>query len=157
MLGLLALSFNAHAANPLGLTGYTGIQVGNLDIEDVDIPYGLLRLGVIKENLAVELRLGTGFDDDHTDGFKVELDSLYGMYGLYHIRFSKASVYAIGGYTEGQTKISQGGNSVRVDKDGFSYGAGIEFYGVNLEYMQYLDKNDIDAKAVSIGYNYYFD
>ena len=47
-------------------------------------------------------------------------------------------------------------NSTQVDDNGLSYGVGVQFYGFNLEYMQYLDTADLEVGAYSIGYNYQF-
>ena len=149
---LLAFFTTAHAEQPVNpLKGYLGVQYGTLELsgdavdDDIDIEYGIIRIGVtLNENIAVEGRLGAGNDDDRSGGIKYELESIGGIYGLYHFRMSPdASVYAIAGWSAGEVKgtidTPTGRQSDQEDDDGLSYGVGVELFGVSIEAMRYLD------------------
>jgi opacity protein-like surface antigen len=167
---LLAFVTTVHAKQPINpLKGYLGIQYGALELsgdavnDDIDIDYGVIRIGVtVNENIAIEGRLGTGNDDDRSGGVKYELESIGGVYGLYHFRMNPdVSVYGILGWSAGEVKGSidtPGGHlSDQEDEDGLSYGAGVELFGVSIEAMRYLDTSEITADAVAVGYTYYFE
>ena len=167
---LLAFVTSAYAERPANpLKGYLGIQYGAMELSgdavdgDIDIDYGILRIGVrVNENIAIEGRLGTGNDDDKSGGVKYELESIGGVYGLYHFRLNPdLSVYGILGWSAAEVKGSintvTGHLSDQEDDDGLSYGAGVEFYGISIEAMRYLDTSDITADAVAVGYTYYFE
>lgn len=49
------------------------------------------------------------------------------------------------------------GQNIQIEEDSFSYGVGLEYRGFNVEWIQYIDTSDIEADAVSIGYNYHFE
>jgi hypothetical protein len=141
-----------------GLNSYAGIQYGQADADIVDLDFALIRMGIeVTDQFHIEGRFGTGIDDDHYRGVKIELKTIGGAYAAYHLPVTEnISAYAIGGWTRVKLKASNGGNSVIDHDNGASYGAGVEVYGVTVEWMQYLDTDDIDASAVSIGYNYHF-
>jgi len=63
----------------------------------------------------------------------------------------------VAGYSQVSFKGSLGNASDQDDEDGFSYGVGVEVYGFNVEYMQYLDTSDLEVGAVAVGYNYKFE
>ena len=168
VIGVLAFASTAQAGestNPLG--SYLGLQYGALELsgdrvdDDIDLDYGMIRLGVtVNESVALEGRAAASDDDDISGGIKFELESLYGIYGLYHFRMNPdASVYGIAGWSFGETKVSintPGGRvSDQEDDHGFSYGIGAELYGVSIEAMRYLDVDDIIADVVAVGYTYH--
>ena len=162
---LLAFVTTVHAKQPVNpLKTYLGIQYGALELsgdvvnDDIDIDYGVIRIGVtVNENIAIEGRLGTGNDDDRSGGVKYELESIGGVYGLYHFRMNPdLSVYGILGWSAAEVKGSidtPGGHVSDQDNDrGLSYGAGVELFGVSIEAMRYLDTSEITADAVAVGY-----
>ena len=141
------------AANDL--TSYIGFD-GTID---VDVDYGMIRLGIMPtDNTAIEYRLGRGTSDDTVNGVDFELESAYGVYGLYHFNFSEnASIYGALGISNVSFKASLGTVSDQDDERGLSYGIGAQLYGFNVEYMQYLDTTDLEVGAVAVGYNYEFE
>lgn len=160
VVSVCALFSQAHAEN--NRTTYIGFQFGSAraddGIIDFEPDYGVIRLGIMPtENIALEWRLGTG-DSDDVNGVTFDLENVYGLYGLYHYNFSaKASIYAVAGYSQVSFKASVGDLSDQGDDDGFSYGIGAQVYGVNVEFMQYLDTSDVEVEALAIGYNYKFE
>lgn len=166
---LLAFFTTAHAEQPTyPLKGYLGVQYGASELsgdeidDDIDIDYGTVRIGVtLNENFALEGRLGGSDDDDSSGGIKYDLESIGGVYGLYHFRIGQnASVYGIAGWSavevKGTIDTPTGHQSDQEDDDGLSYGVGVEFFGISIEAMRYLDTSDITADTVAIGYTYYF-
>jgi len=69
--------------------------------------------------------------------------------------------YAIGGYSNvrGRTSVRSGGVLLSRDTDsvdGGSYGIGVDVslagtLGLNAEYMRYLDKDNYELNAISVG------
>jgi len=54
-------------------------------------------------------------------------------------------------------KASLGNLSDQDDDHGLSYGIGVQVYGFNVEYMQYLNTTELDVGALAVGYNYKFE
>ena len=150
----------AHAGNDR--TTYIGVQLGVLEADDGNLEfeadYGLFRIGIMPtENTALEYRIGTGRSADTVGGVTFELENVYGLYGLYHINFSEnASIYGVAGFSKVSVKASSNNSSDQDDDQGFSLGIGAQVYGINVEYMQYLDTTDLDVRALAVGYNYKF-
>jgi hypothetical protein len=155
IIALLALS----TANANDARGYIGFQLGKADIEDTDLNYGLARVGIkYPNNIAAEVRYGVGANSKTTGGVQVEIDRIIGVYGAYHFDLSdKLSLYGIVGWSEVVINSSDSVDSVDTSQDGISYGIGAEFHGFNVEWMQYLDTEDVETQAIAIGYNYHFD
>jgi len=157
LLGVIAfLCLPTVSAEPRD--SYIGVQLGTAEAEDEELGYGLLRLGVkASDRSFIEFRTGIGLDDTDVDGITVEIERITGIYGTY--RFAQSnnySLYGIGGWSEVTLKGSLGGLSAQQDENGFSYGFGLEIFGLNVEWMQYLDTKELEASAVAIGYNYRF-
>ena len=142
--------------------GYVGLQFGESEADDgfieVETDYRLLRIGYApNKTYAFEYRIGRGSSDDIQNGVRFELENVYGLFGLYHFNFAeKASVYGVLGLSQASFKISNAVTSTQVDDNILSYGAGVQFYGVNVEYMKYLDTSDIEMDTIAVGYNYHF-
>jgi hypothetical protein len=155
MIALLALS----TANANDARGYIGLQLGKADFEDDDLNYGLARIGIkFPNNIAAEVRYGAGANSKTNDGVKVEVERILGVYGAYHFDLAdKLSLYGIVGWSEVVINSTDSLDSVDTSQGGISYGIGAEFRGFNVEWMQYLDTDDVDTQAIAIGYNYHFD
>ena len=155
MIALLTLS-TAHANEA---HGYFGLQLGKADVEDDDLNYGLARIGIkYPNNIAAEVRYGLGTNGKTSDGVTVEVDRILGVYGAYYFDLAdKLSLYGIVGWSEIVINSSDLLDSVDTSQDGISYGVGAEFRGFNVEWMQYLDTDDVETQAIAIGYNYHFD
>lgn len=156
-IGFVTL-LSSTASHAEGLESYLGLQYGTADSEGEELDYGLIRLGVmVSENMAVELRTGIGTDDTTISGITVEIEGISGIYGAYHFNFSdNTSIYGTLGWSDITVKGSMPAGSDQEKENGLSYGIGFEAYGFNVEWMQYLDTNDLEADAIAVGYNYHF-
>jgi hypothetical protein len=174
------MSGNAFA----GLTpgAYAGVQYASTDFsfegvsEDFS-PTGLIgRAGSnFNKYFSIEGRLGIGLSDDTvtaTDGVNtasvsIELDTLIGLYGVGHVPLGKSSsLYALVGLTQVDATASAsvtgfGSASFSDDESDLSYGIGADIgilynLWVNVEYVQYLDKSDLEVSAIALGVKFGF-
>ena len=168
--GALLVSTNLLAASEGDQ--YAGIQYTNLDLSDSSgdsvSPSAIVgRFGVyINESVSVEGRLGIGAGDDTIDAgpfdIAIELDTLYGVYGVGHMPINEsASVYGVIGFTQAEATASAMGFSESFDDSGLSYGIGADIgisdtVALNLEFMQYMSKSDFDLTGVSAGVTFSF-
>ena len=182
---VLAVSLGSMSGNAFaGLTegAYAGIQYTSFDFSFEDVsedfsPTGLIgRAGSnINQYISIEGRLGIGLSDDTvtvsdgvtTASVSIELDTLIGIYGVGHVPLGKSSsIYALVGLTQidGTASASAtglGAASVSDDESDLSYGIGADIgilynVWVNVEYVQYLDKSDIDVSAIAVGMKFGF-
>jgi len=157
LLSTLVILYSSNALAAKDTNMFLGLQVGQADAEDEDLEYGLIRIGAaMSDNMTIEVRSGRGTNDTKVDNVTVEIERIYGLYTSYHFKMSeKVSAYGIAGWSKATVKASLGNQSQQEDDNGLSYGVGLEAYGVNVEWMQYLDTSDLDASAIAIGYNYW--
>jgi len=95
--------------------------------------------------------------DDTVLGVDVEIDTFFGVYGVFHISSnSDTSFYGVLGFTKGELTASVPGFSITEDDSGLSYGFGVDIKSFNIEYMLYLDEDFYEVSAISFGYNSYF-
>jgi opacity protein-like surface antigen len=167
-----------------GLTpgAYAGVQYAIADfsfegVQEDFSPTGLVgRAGSnLNRYFSIEGRLGLGLSDDTvtiTDAatsasLSVELDTLIGIYGVGHVPLGKSSsIYALIGLTQIDATASAsvtgvGSASLSDDESDFSYGLGADIgilynLWVNVEYVQYIDKADIDVSAIALGLKFGF-
>lgn len=122
------------------------------------------RLGThFNENVSGELRVGFGVDDDTVsfdDGLEadLELESLYGVYIRGGIPVTENIYpYVILGYSRGELKATVAGfGSNSESETDTSFGLGVDVdviqeLTINLEYMNYFDKDGVEVDSVSIG------
>lgn len=160
---VLALLFTTYTyADEPGDT-YIGVQFGQSTLEvetldDIETTYGLVRLGIyVTESFAVDLRYGNGLEDDTLSGVDYSIDRIAGLYAVYHFELSsETSIYGLVGYTEIDLKAESNSGSIVEEEDDISYGFGLDFGNINIEFTQYKDHSKFDASALSIGYTYYF-
>ena len=165
---LIGSSATTYAAGP-----YVGLNYSQYELEadattNTLAPTGAtVRAGVeFGDIFALEARGGTGIEaDTRSSGLgtaEFELDRIYGGYVKLSVPvFEMFRPYAIGGYSEarGRTSLRSGGILVSQETDTVgdeSYGVGVDAslagaIGVNVEYMRYLDKDDYDLNAISVG------
>lgn len=177
---LASVSGNAFA----GLTpgAYAGIQYAITDfsfegVSEEFSPTALIgRAGSnFNQYVSIEGRLGIGLSDDTvtaSDGVttasaSVEVDTLIGLYGVGRLPLGKSSsVYGLVGFTQVDATASTattgfGSASVSDDESDLSYGVGADIgirynLWVNVEYVQYLDKSDVEVSAIAIGMRFGF-
>ena len=134
--------------------------------DDANLNGVYVRLGThLNDYVSGEIRAGLGGDDEiDVFGYDVDLDLKhhYGAYvrgGFYATpRFYP---YAIAGVTRAKFEASIGDFSVDESVTDFSYGLGADFdltdrTSLNFEYMQYLDKDNVDFDGFNIGMSWHF-
>ncbi len=163
---LILISFTCfNVAQAEGYKTYAGIHVGTADTsidgvnDDVDLDFLMAQLGVwMTDNATIEARMAIGNDDDSVGPFDIEIENFGGLYGTYHWFFSDyVSAYGIAGWSTASLKVSGNGASDQEDDNGLSYGVGMKFSIVNIEYMKLLDTSDVEMDLVSVGLQYSFD
>ena len=120
----------------------------------------------IEDRMAIEARVGVGFEDDTTDfsglDITLKVDQFYGVYGLGRFDLNASySAYALAGLTSGKATASTYLESDSVSESGFSFGVGIDIAltnnaSFNLEYMSYLNKSNFDFTAIGAGLRFGF-
>lgn len=160
---LIAILFTPalYAAN--AGSNYVGLQyaVVNVDFDgigDVDPTALVGKLGYFfTDNVAIEGRLGIGLEDDDILGVDVDIEHLYGIYGVFHASNNiETTFYGVLGFTDAEAEFSGPGGSADGDESSFSFGVGANISGFNIEYMSYIDEDDTEATAISIGYTAQF-
>lgn len=164
---------NSYADRGYAAGGYIGLNYSQYEL-DFDAtsntlkPTGVtLRAGVeLNDMFGLEARVGTGIEDDtRSSGLgsvEFELDRIYGGYAKLSVPvLEMLRPYAIGGYSNvrGRTSVRSGGVLLARDTDtvdGGSYGVGVDAslagaLGLNVEYMRYLDKDNYELNAISVG------
>lgn len=124
------------------------------------------------DTFAIEGRIGFSMSDDTYTDFigdtlTVEVDSLFGVYGVARMPMSdKASLYGLFGYTQasiGATAVISGTplDLGTLDESGMSFGFGGDFAigdnaSFNAEFISYMSGTDYDATAFSLGVSFEF-
>lgn len=155
----------AFAAGPYIGLNYTQFQLESDDTDNKLKPEGITLRGGIEFNefIGLEARGAMGVRSDERNSIKYDLDHLYGGYLKVSLPLAEhVRPYIIGGYTEARGKVtldtSIGSASRETDTvSDESYGAGIDFqltdtFGMNVEYMRYLDKSDYELNGISVGF-----
>ncbi len=111
----------------------------------------------VNDSVSIEGRIGFGLSDDSVDvgafDIDIEVNHLFGIYGVFHANSnSDTSVYGVLGFTQGELEGSAMGISVSEDDSGLSYGFGVNIKSFNIEYMSYIDEDDYDVTAISLGF-----
>ena len=182
MIGLVVLlgSMTGNAFAGLTEGAYVGIQYSSFDFSFDNVsedfsPTGLVgRAGSnINRYISIEGRLGIGLSDDTvtasngvtTESVSIELDTLIGVYGVGRMPLGKSSsIYALVGLTQvdaTKSTSATGFGAVSDDESDLSYGIGADIgilynVWVNVEYVQYIDKSDIDVSAIALGMKFGF-
>ena len=154
-------------------TNYAGAQYvlvtyDEEGFDDVEPTALVGRVGYfLNDNVAIEGRIGFGLQDDEVEldlGFlgtvdvDFEVENLFGIYAAIHSSGSSdTSFYGIFGFSQGELEASALGIDVSEDESGFSYGFGLNINKFNIEYMSYLDEDDFEVTAISLGFVTEFD
>lgn len=164
---------SANAANGSQDQTYFGFQYAQVEEDELDLEptAAVFRLGsMTDQGYGYELRLGTGLSSDDLSEtlpffgdveLELEIDHLIGVYLLAEGNLGTGSIYGIIGYSmidytlKAESSVF-GSDSESDDESDLSFGFGANFgrsdsVRFNIEYMQYLDKDDIDASAISLG------
>ena len=153
-----ALAQNFYVGGGISAIEYS--ESGISDDADLTALYG--RVGTkFNDYLSAEIRAGFGIDDDEVEAFGVDIDTeLENFYGVY-LRGgiptnSIAYPYVVLGYTRGEIEASVPGFSLSESESDVSYGVGLDLnltdrVTLNLEYINYLDKDDVEIDGFNIG------
>jgi opacity protein-like surface antigen len=152
---------------------YFGLQIASTSYQKEGLrevePVALVaRFGIRNEIFGYEGRGGIGINkgDSSIEGkdLEVSIDSLLGAYITAQKQFDSVSIYGLVGFTYIiATQTISGGqgppfthSSSQDDEFGLSFGFGVNFGQIadiefNIEYMSYLDDDEISIDAVSLG------
>lgn len=143
-----------------GAGAYVGLSLGQLryseeGLDTITPATGVLTIGApLSPNLAIEGRIGGGFSRADTNGYGVELKSLYAGYLKGSLPLSPGfSLYGLGGVAGVDLRRDFGLGDTR--DTGLSYGLGFDFdlYGgtrLNFEWTRLASGNDL-------GFDYHVD
>lgn len=148
---------------------YVGANVAAVEMtddaisEEISITALYGRVGMdITEYFSAELRLGTGINEDSLNvsgtSVDVELKSFAGAYIRGGIpNTTRFFPYAILGYTYGKLEASAFGESISDSESDVSFGVGSDFrvnetWSINLEYINYFDKDGGELEAIALGF-----
>ena len=164
-----ALTFSAHS---MGGETYYGAGLAHLDIPIDGIDDEMLDATVtslhglvgtrFNENFSGEIRLGIGISDDNNlddDGFNLKLKNYFGVYAKAGAQISEIIYpYVVAGYTRGKMEASALGDSESASEGDVSFGVGVDFSiskttKLNLEYMNYLDKDGVELSGFGLGFS----
>ena len=174
ILSIFGSLYGSRAVAEIGGETYFGFQYAQIDEEDFDLEptVGIFRIGNMGDNgVGFEGRIGVGISDDDVSGFdpvlgdislELEVDTVFGIYLVGQTTTDSAvSVYGIIGFTQADFSGDidggiLGSDSFSEDESDLSYGFGANFdvsdkMSLNIEFMQYLDTDDFDVSAVSLG------
>ncbi|WP_444993994.1 outer membrane beta-barrel protein [Aliikangiella sp. IMCC44359] len=182
---LLTLLFSSHVTLAENTSStiknyYYGASYSSLDYQEKgtsDASLASLNLNagyIFNESLSFEARLGLGVGDDNinfnllntTVSGEIELDQTMGIYGKYAMPVEQYAPYVILGYSsaEATAKVSSmSASSVSASSDvaSMSYGLGLDVQiskrmTGNLEYINLLDKSDVEISAITLGVSFKF-
>ncbi|MEM8594440.1 MAG: porin family protein, partial [Pseudomonadota bacterium] len=138
--------------------------------DDIELNQAGLHLGIAPTDwFALELRYGSSFGDDHTEGnTSYEIDRSSGAYALWSVPLSKylnspipIKPYIATGVTQFKLDRSPADTSIDQSHSGFSYGVGLGYdvldnVNTSIEYMNYIDRDEFSADGVNFKLSYKF-
>ncbi len=123
----------------------------------------------INPNFAIEGMVGVGMSDDNlkvngntVPGVKMEVDSIFGIYAKPKIKFTpELEGFVRAGFAQSKGTFSGFGEQYSAKESGFSYGLGMSYAlnpktSRNIDYMSYLDKNEVKVNGFTFGLGYKF-
>lgn len=169
-LGVAALLASTASFAQAESSVYGGISTAftNVDILGVDFDLNTAQLQVgysFNEHIAIEGRVGLGIGDDSVEGngqkVTLEVDTVASVFAKFIAPVGDAEFYALAGMTHAKLEASATGllEAGETDSDqDFSYGIGAAYnvndsYALFLEYINLYDKNEVDATAITLGFN----
>ena len=163
-IAVAALTCGGHAMAAHYVGGNLAAVQADFDrVGDADLVALYGRLGTeFSENFSGEIRVGTGIDDDRVNGVKVELDHFYGAYVRGGIPLGDVFFpYAVVGLTRAELQLSNRLFSSKESGTDVYFGLGTDIHlssnvDLNVEYMNYYDKNDVAVDGFAVGMTYRF-
>jgi outer membrane immunogenic protein len=140
------------------------IDYSESGVEDASVTALYGRVGTNwNENFSGELRVGLGIGDDTINVLGTDVDfELNHFLGAYVKGGAQVNEvfypYAILGFTRGEVEASAFGFSVSESETDVSFGLGADFtisesLTFNVEYMNYLDKDDAELSGFALGFS----
>ncbi len=157
LLAVLATPLHAAQGDTYGVVQFAMADV-DTDLGDADPTALVGRFGkFMTDNVSVEGRFGIGLSDDETEflGIDVDIDieTVFGVYLLGHASPSGGnSFYGLIGITRGEIEASALGESDSDSETDLSFGLGVNIGRFNIEFVNYIDEDDVEATAISLGY-----
>lgn len=175
LLAAMSMTSMMAAAQPYAEVGFTDTRIqvreGSDEIEGEPQALRLIMGTELRKNISVEGLLATGIKESHVTAngtsigqINLKLKRIYGAY----LKSSIDITPELTGFvrlgvakTEGELIGVPGIGNASADETSFSYGVGISYavnpaLSVNVDYMSYLDKDDIKVRGVTIGAGYKF-
>ena len=144
---------------------YVGMNFGFYEQEfsDVSESASLTSLegrlgGYINDNAAVEVRLGAGILGDEVGASDVDLNYQLGAYTRVGALLDNVFPYVLVGFTRANIGLSN--PDVDDSETDVSYGIGADMHvsnlTINLEYVQFVDRGDVDLHGFALGFTSIF-
>lgn len=113
---------------------------------------------MLTDHFGLEAHVALGTADDTVNFVTIDLKRLYGINGVARMNMGRGGLYAYVGYTTATIGV----DAVTENRDGVSYGAGLDFpafwgTSVEVDYKSILDKDNFSITGVSVGLRRYFD
>jgi opacity protein-like surface antigen len=138
---------------------YTFVEVDGDGGSDADLGTLSGKVGGhITPYFGLEARAGFGVvDDDLGSGVDLEAGNFFGGYATLNVvNGSPFTPYGIVGFTRYELEVNGPLGSADEDESGLSYGIGVnmainESLSGNLEFMRYLDEDDVTIDGIGLG------
>ena len=147
---------------------YFGFQYAMVDVdvddfdEDFEPSAAVFRIGqYMTPDISIEGRFGIGLQDDSVDvevfftdvEIEVDIKHIMGVYAVLHGGTDDARFYGLVGLTRAKSEASvENFDDEDETESGLSFGFGMNISNFNIEYMRYLNEDEFDAIAISLGY-----
>ncbi len=157
LLAVYATPLYAAQGDTYGVVQFALADV-DTDLGDADPTALVGRFGkFVTDNVSVEGRFGIGLSDDETEFLGIDIDidieTVFGVYLLGHAAPSGGnSFYGLIGITRGEIEVSALGESDSDSETDLSFGLGANIGSINVEFVNYIDDNDVEATAISVGF-----
>lgn len=159
-IGLLTVSSFSMAQTYVGVGATTmDFEISGADKSNMSVAYGVLG-SQLNENLAMELRLGTGVQDGDFEYQSIEFDTELEQYVGAYLKVGAPVTqniypYAVIGMTRIKMELSAMGVSESAAENEVSYGAGVRFGNPEdvqfaAEYIQYYDDAGEEFSGISV-------
>ena len=151
------ISVSANADSYMGV-GYlhNNVEIGSANASPASV---MFKYGTFwSDSFSVEGRLAIAILDDSISGLDVEVEQLFGVYGVYNFAAGRnINPYLMLGYTDGDLNVA----SLESSRSGASYGAGADFKlddwsVINIDYTRYLNEDGIQISGINLGYTVNF-
>lgn len=168
---IAALLFLSICSSAFASNSYVGLDYSFVNYEpsgfpDADVGAVSVKGGTyLGQYWAIEARAGLGVSDDtiNASGTEVEfeIDSILGLYLRGEIPLERVKPFVTIGYSRLEATATVLGDSQSDDESDLSYGFGLDVMisdqvSMGAEYLQLIDKSEIDFSTINLGLKYHF-